>query len=155
MRARSLGALLAATAITACGSSAAPTVPDAIRVPLLPGSRVTTQVRDCDTGANAFCALELVVVNPSYGSSLDLLKAEQIYLKTSGWFKTGGDNGLQTGEDSPDHKLRLTYTTAQDDLQGIVLGWIKRPHEFALALSNVMFARSSALSMMVEAGSQQ
>jgi hypothetical protein len=154
MRARSLGALLGALALAGCGASGAGRVPDPAKLPLLPGAHVVTEVRDCDTGANPFCAIELVVVDPSYDSSLDLLKAEQLHLKAAGWFKTDGDTGLQTGFDSPDHKLRLTYATAQGDLQGVVLGWIKRPREVALELSKEMFARSSALSMMLEVGSQ-
>jgi hypothetical protein len=39
-----------------------------------------------------------------------------------------------------------------NDLRGVDLGWIRRPRTITLALSNTMFDRSAAMSMMLEVG---
>jgi hypothetical protein len=136
--------------LSSCGSSRAPAVPDLAQLPLVPGSKIVAQTRDCDTGAAAFCAVEIVLVNGAYRTSADLLGREREQLVAQGWSREGADVGGEHAADSPGGKLRLTYATAQGDLTGIDLGWIKRPQPITLALSRVLFQRTSALSMMLE-----
>lgn len=141
------GALLAG-----CGSSG-PRVPPVSGLPLVGGTSVVARAQQCDRGANAYCALELVVVGPRFRSSEDLRKAERDHLVASGWSRSNGDTGTEYAADSPGHHLRVTYATPQGDLQGIDLGWIQRSRSITLALSRALFARSPALSMMLELGS--
>ena len=148
-------ALLAAAvaALAGCGSQGGAThTLDLGNVPLVDGAKVVAQSRLCDPGANAYCALEVVVVDPRFRSSDDLVKGEQRLLKTHRWAIVGGYTGEETGAESPGHKLRLTYATAAGDLQGIDLVWIQRPPKIALALSRTMFDRDSAMSLMLESG---
>lgn len=63
-----------------------------------------------------------------------------------------GDTGEERAAESPTHSLRVTYATPFGDLKGIDLGWIKRSQPIAVALSQAMFHRSSAMSMMLEIG---
>lgn len=125
-------------------------VPQASQLPLVSGSKIVAQVKQCDKGANAYCALELVVVGSSYKNSQDFLGIERERLVTLGWTREGADTGNEHAVDSPGHKLRLTYATALGDLTGIDLGWIKRPRPITLALSRTLFQRAPALSMMLE-----
>ena len=118
----------------------------------MPGSKVVQQFRRCDQGANAFCALDLVVTNRRYNSSDLLARDESHLLRKRGWSLADGDTGLQSAANSPGHKLRLTYTTASGDLQQIVLGTIDRPWPITYALSNAMFDRAAAMSMRLEVG---
>ena len=104
------------------------------------------------TGANAFCAWELLVVGPRYRSSDQLVKDEHALLLKSGWSGGDADTGDQHAADSPGHKLRVTYATPSGDLRDIVLGSIKRSRQLTLALSHVMFVRSAAMSMLLEVG---
>jgi hypothetical protein len=154
MKARRLRApaLLAPLALLAgCGQSGVK-VPDSTRLPLVSGARVVQQVRQCDRGANAFCSLELVVVDPRYRNSLDLLTGEHQHLMSLGWTGANAEIGEERAADSPGHKLRVTFSTAGGDLKGIDLGWIHRSRKTALALSHALFAHSSALSVMLEYG---
>jgi len=141
-----------ALGLAGCGSGS-PRVPDVGGLPLVGGTSVVAQARQCDAGANAYCAVELVVVDPRLRSSDDLRKAERDRLVASGWSRTNGDTGNEFAADSPGHRLRVTYATPQGDLQGIDLGWIQRSRAITLALSRALFARSAALSMMLERGS--
>ena len=111
-----------------------------------------TRVHECDKGANAFCAIELVVVDPSFTSSADLVKEERNRLRRSGWTGVAPDDGQQRAAESPGQKLRITYATAAADLLGIDLGWIKRPHPITVRLARAMFERSPAMSVLLEAG---
>jgi hypothetical protein len=138
--------------LAGCGSSA-PRVPDVSRLPLVDGTSIVARARQCDRGASAYCAIELVVVDPRFANSEELRKAERDRLVASGWSRASGDTGNEHAADSPGHRLRVTYATAQADLQGIDLGWIQRSRSVTLALSRALFARTAALSMMLELGS--
>jgi hypothetical protein len=81
------------------------------------------------------------------------LKSERRHLREVGWSLANGNTGNENSADSPGHKLRVTYSTAEGDLQGIELGWIQRPRNVTLALSGAMFARKATLSMLLELGS--
>jgi hypothetical protein len=111
------------------------------------------QVRACDRGVGAYCALQLVIVDPRYRSSDDLVHSEYHHLQKLGWSIANGDTGEQSAANSPGHKLRVTYASAAVDLRGIDLGWIQRPRSITLALSRTLFDRASAMSMMLEIGS--
>jgi hypothetical protein len=152
MTARRLSPLaVGLVAAAACGSGTT-RAPDVGKLPLVPGAQVVTTARQCDKGANAFCAIELVVVDKQYRDSLALLLGERDVLKSSGWTGASPDTGEQAADDSPGHKLRVTYATAAGDLKGIDLGWIKRSRSVTLALSHMIFAQAPALSMMLELG---
>ena len=150
---RLLAILIAATALAGCGQAGARHAPALSKLPLAGGARIVSQARQCDPGANAFCALEFVLVGPRYPTSSELLAAEQQSLQQRGWTSADGDFGQESAADSPGHKLRLTYGTAASELEGIDLGWIQRSHTIAHALSGTMFDRSPAISLMLETGS--
>jgi hypothetical protein len=151
MTARRLSVLVPALVLAACGS-ATTRAPDVSKLPLVRGAQVVTAARQCDKGANAFCAIELVVVDKQYKDSLALLLGERDALKSSGWTGASPDTGEQAADDSPGHKLRVTYATAAGDLKGVDLGWIKRSRSVTLALSHAIFAQAPTLSMMLELG---
>jgi hypothetical protein len=146
-------ALVIPLALAACGQSGSSRVPDLAKLPLVPGANVVVQARQCDRGANAFCSFQLVVVDPRYPTSTALVSSERTHLRQLGWSDMNADTGEQHAAESPGHKLRVTYATAFGDLKGIDLGWIMRPRPIALALSHAMFARTSAMSVMLEVGS--
>ena len=147
-----LSVLPALVAILAgCGAGGGGS-PDLSQLPLVDGASIVTQERQCDRGANAFCALELVVVDRRYRCSDALRASEHHQLHSRGWRSVGGDTGEQLAANSPGHKLRLTYSTAAGDLEDIDLGWIQRPRAITLALSRAMFDRTPAMSMMLEVG---
>jgi len=145
-----LAAALVATA-AGCGGSAQRT-PSLKQLPMVDGARVATQATRCDKGANTFCAVELVVVDGRFRSSDALMKAEHDRLKALGWSPVNGDIGEESAAESPGHRLRVTYATADGDLKGIDLGWIKRSRKVTLALSQSLFGRQPALSMLLEEG---
>ena len=118
----------------------------------MPGSQIVQQFRRCDRGSNAFCAVDLVVTNRWYNASDLLTEDESQLLRDRGWSLADGDTGLQSAANSPGHKLRLTYATAENDLREIVLGNIQRPWPITYALSNTMFDRAPAMSMRLEVG---
>jgi hypothetical protein len=157
MRRKSPRLLLApiATALTlcGCGHAGAGHPPTASDVPLVGGAKIVSSSQQCDRGANAYCALELVIVDPRYPSSADLLKSEHRHLNAGGWTDTGGDTGQELAANSPTHPIRLTYATADGDLRGVDLGWIQRSRETALALSQIIFDRAPAISLMLESSS--
>lgn len=146
-----IAAIAAIAGIAACGSDSrhVPTLSD---LPLVPGTQVVGQSIKCDKGVGAFCGLQLVVVGPRFRNSNQLLKREHLHLKALGWT---GANAEMTGEwaaDSPGHKLHITFATADTDLQGTELGWIKRTRAIQLTLSRQLFARMPSLSMVLEEG---
>jgi hypothetical protein len=154
MTGRRLGVLVAlAPLVGGCGAAGPTHSPDLSRLPLTPGARVVAQVRSCDHGANAFCALELVVVDSRYATSADVVAAEHAQLRRHGWTGANAETGDEHAADSPGHKLRVTYATAFLDLVGIARGFIRRPHPISLALSRALSARASAMSVMLELGS--
>jgi hypothetical protein len=73
-------------------------------------------------------------------------------LRKAGWSLADGDTSTETAANSPGHKLRLTYSTAADDLQQIDLGAITRPTPITHALSSAIFDQTPAMSMMLEVG---
>jgi hypothetical protein len=137
--------------VAGCGSSG-PRVPAVAKLPLISGASVIVRAQQCDRGADPYCSVELVIADPQFRSSAELMKAERRRLTGLGWTLANGDTGSEHAADSPGHRLRVTYATPESDLQGIVLGWIKRPRSITLALSHQLFIRSSALSMMLELG---
>jgi hypothetical protein len=140
--------------LTGCGGhSSANATPELSAVPMAGGTHVVAHTRRCDRGANAYCAVQLVLVGEHDRSSVQLLDREANHLKSLGWTVSNGDTGVESASESPGHKLRLTYATAADDLEGVDLGWIRRSPRITLALSRVMFNRDSALSLMLETGS--
>jgi hypothetical protein len=148
-----LAPIASALTLCACGHAGAGHPPASSGVPLVGGAKIVSAARQCDRGANPYCALELVVVDARYRSSSDLLTSEQLYLSARGWTSTGGDTGQELAANSPAHPLRLTYATADGDLRGADLGWIQRSRKTALALSRVIFGRAPAISLMLETSS--
>jgi hypothetical protein len=146
------GALALAVALAGCGTSKDDRTPTVSAVPLLPGAKIASQVRECDAGSHPFCTVELVVTDPRYKSSDNLAHDESKRLRKSGWSLADGDTSTESSANSPGHKFRLTYSTAADDLQQIDLGQITRRRPITLALSNSMFDRAAAMSMMLEVG---
>ncbi len=147
-----LAAVLTAAVLTGCGHSSTQHTPNLSQLPLVGGTRVVTSVRTCDPGKNAFCAWELVVSGERYRSSEALLKALHHYLRVRGWTSANADTGQQRAQDSPGHRLRVTYATADGDLRGIDLGWIKRSRPVQLALSRSIFEHVPTLSILYEEG---
>jgi hypothetical protein len=156
MIARRLGvvpALALVVLLSGCGAaSEAQRTPSASAVPLVPGSRVVERVSHCDQGSNAYCAIDLVVVNDKYHSSDVFARDESHVLRKNGWSLADGDTSLQSAANSPRHTLRLTYSTAAGDLREIDLGAIARPWPITYALSNSMFDRDAAMSMRLQVG---
>jgi hypothetical protein len=143
----------AVAALAGCGEAGGTHGLGIAAVPLVQGSTVVAQAHQCDRGADAFCALEAVIVNSQYHSSGDLVTSERQLLRQRGWSQVSPDTGLQSAAESPGHRLRLTYATALGDLQGIDLVWIHRARVIELTLSRELFARASAMSVMLEHGS--
>jgi hypothetical protein len=154
MRFRTLGLALPAlvAGLAGCGQTVGTRSPMLSQLPLVNGARIVARVDQCDRGASAFCAIELVVVSSRFRSSVDLVKQERNRLRRSGWTGVAPDDGQQRAAESPGQKLRITYATAEADLWGIDLGWIKRPQKITIGLSRTMFARSPAMSVLLEAG---
>ncbi len=140
-------------ALTGCGSVKGAPPPALDQLPLVPGAKVVQQATQCDKGANAFCALEVVVVDPSFKTSEGLVNAEHDLVHKAGWAGLGADTGNERAAESPGHKLRVTYATANGDLTGIDLGWIHRSRQIAVALSRTLFNHASAMSVELDPGS--
>jgi hypothetical protein len=148
-----VAALGASVALAGCGgASKTPHEPTASQLPLVDGASVVAQVRQCDNGANAYCAIQMVVTDPRYKTSADLVDQEHAKLRSHGWTGGEGDTADQKAADSPGHKLRVTYATASGDLRGVDLGSIERSRKITLALSRAMFNRAPAMSLMLEVG---
>jgi hypothetical protein len=156
MGVRRLGAVLAASLLTGviagCGSGGASGPLSLSQLPLIPGASVMTQARECDRGANAFCAIQAVIIDKRAHSSGALVANEHRQLHSLGWTMSAGDDGDEVAADSPGHKLRVTYATAMDDLIGIDEKWIKRPGSIGLGLAQTMFTQTPAMSVMLEVG---
>jgi hypothetical protein len=147
-----VAAALAACALAGCGGSGDRS-PHLGALPLAPGSRVVANVKQCDDGDNAYCALEVVVLSRKYSTSAQLVAAEKKVLAKRRWITDHASNGDEQAAESPGDKLRVTYATAYADLKDIEIGWIKRSHQISLALSRTLFDRSAAMSVMLEIGS--
>jgi hypothetical protein len=122
-------------------------------IPLPAGTHVVTQVRSCDRGVHPYCAVQVVVVGDRYASSAALRATYAQQLAQLGWTTAKGPDGNETAADSPGHELRLTYATAYEDLLGVDSNWIQRTAAISHSLSNAMFDRSPALSLMLVSGS--
>ena len=146
-----VGSAALAAVVAGCGSGGQHR-PNVTQLPLVDGANVVAQVRSCDRGKNAYCAIEMVVVDRRYKNSTDLVKEEHSQLRKHGWTGGQGDFSQQKAADSPGHKLRVTYATAAGDLRGVDLGSIQRPREITLALSRTMFDQAPAMSVMLEVG---
>jgi hypothetical protein len=140
-------------ALAGCGDGRAGRPPSLSELPLVPGAQVVVQATQCDRGANGFCALEAVIVDPRYKTSEQLVDAEHEVVHRAGWAGVGADTGDERAAESPGHKLRVTYATAYGDLKGIDLGWIHRSPKIAYALSRALFDHASAMSVEVDLGS--
>lgn len=147
-----VAALAIAVALAGCGGGGKTHGPNLGQLPLVDGVSVMAQVRQCDRGANAYCAIEMVVTDPSLRTSTDLVDQEHEKLRSHGWTGGAGDTAMQKAADSPGHKLRVTYATASGDLRGVDLGSIQRSRKITLALSRAMFNRAPAMSVMLEVG---
>ena len=122
-------------------------------IPVPAGTRVVTHVRSCDRGVRPYCAIQVVIVGDRYASSAALRAAYGLQLAKLGWTTAKGPDGNETAADSPGHQLRLTFATAYEDLLGVDSNWIQRTAEISHVLSNTMFNRSPALSLMLVTGS--
>jgi hypothetical protein len=143
--------LAVAVAVAGCGGNA-PRHPSLSSVPLVPGGRVVVSANACDAGANAYCALDVVLVNPRFKTAQDLVTNERRWLKRGGWIRVSAQTGDEQAANSPGNRLRVTYSTAALDLKDIDLGWIKRPRAISLALSAALIDGSPAMSVNIVAG---
>jgi hypothetical protein len=144
--------LVLGTVLAGCGGQGATRSPQASALPLVAGSQVVTQVKQCDSGANAYCAVEMVVTAPRLSTSAELVRLERKALYAHGWTWAHADTGDEQAADSPGEKIHLSYSTAYGDLKGIDLGWIHRSGAIELALSRAMFGRVPTMSLMMELG---
>lgn len=145
--------LICAVLLGGCGAhTAGGGTPNPAALPLVRGSTVVARNTECDRSANAYCGVELVVVDREAHSSGALVAKERYRLRKLGWSFGQGDIPDERSASSPDGKLRVTYATASADLLGIDLGWITRSRMVAIALSRAMFRRESAMSIMIETG---
>ena len=140
-------------AVAGCGGGSGARSPQLSSLPLAAGVRVMTNVRQCNNGSNAYCAIELVVLGPGYGSSRALVLAERDRLRSQGWIGASPTTGDQLANESPNNKLRVTYSTAFEDLKGVDLGWITRSWPTISALDGTLFNRAVAMSVLLEVGS--
>lgn len=139
--------------LAGCGQVSGNRTPDLAGVPLTAGAQVLASVRRCDAGVNPYCSVQLVIADPQFRNSFDLMRSERDRLKALGWTTAHADNGDEHAADSPRHGLHLLYATAALDLKGLDLGWIQRAPVITRALARTMFDRASALSLMLETGS--
>ncbi len=148
-----IGGLSAAAclALAGCASSGA-RVPPRSGLPLVPGTRVSVDVRVCDKGADAFCARELVVLGASYRSSNELLTGEHRLLLARGWKRMDATTGAEYGADSPGDRLRVSYATDWEELSAVDYGWIKRKRVVALALSAALISHTPTISALLQYG---
>jgi hypothetical protein len=145
-------ALLALLALAGCGSASSTRPTSLNQLPLVPGGQIVSQTKQCDTGSNAFCALEAVVVDRGAANSGALTAAEDRLLHRQGWKSSAGDDGDEVAANSPGQKLRVTFATAFDDLIGLDEKWIKRAPSIELALDRTLIERTPAMSIMLEVG---
>jgi hypothetical protein len=143
---------LSGLALAGCGSSVPSGRLSVGQLPLVPGASVVAQTRQCDAGANAFCAVQAVIVDKQANSSGALVKAEQDRLNKLGWTTSAGDDGNEVAANSPGHKLRVTYATALNDMIGLDEKWIKRPWPIWAGLSQSLYNQTPAMSILLEVG---
>jgi hypothetical protein len=147
------GLVMCAVVLAGCGAhSGGGNVPNVAGLPLVRGSAIVARITECDRSANAFCGVELVVVNRESHSSGELVAMERSRLRKSGWSIGQGDIPAERSASSPDGRLRVTYATASGDLLGIDLGWISRSRPVGQALARAMFERQPTMSIMLETG---
>lgn len=139
-------------AVAGCGSGSTPSSLNLNKVPLVPGATIATTSTQCDHGDNPFCAIEAVIVDPSFSSSGALVAREDRILHRSGWKSSAGDDGNEVAAASPGQKLRVTFATAINDLIGIDEQWIKRSWKITTSLDQAIFKRTPAISIMLEQG---
>lgn len=149
-----LAVIATALAVVLAGCGGGARSPKLGSLPLVPGAHVVTNVRRCDGGSKPYCALELVVADPRYGSSRALVVAERNLLRASHWTGASAQTADELADESPGHKLRVTYATAYGDLKGIDLGWIERTGQIQHSLSAQMFAGATAMSAQIQIGSE-
>jgi hypothetical protein len=142
-----------AVAILVTGRGGTPRAIGLRNVPMLHGTRVMIQVRSCDRSAGAYCALQVVVVGDRYHTSAALRLAYAGRLAKLGWTAAKGPVDAETAADSPGHELRLTYATADAELTDIDVGSVQRTAAISHALSDTIFTRLPALSLMLTRGS--
>jgi hypothetical protein len=147
-----LGLAVAAIALAGCGKGASSTPLSVHELPMVPGVQILAQARQCDTGANAFCSLELVVADGRFHSSGDLVTLEGRLLHRAGWIRVPGDAGNEGGANSPGDKLHLSYGTALADLIGTGVNWFKRSKSLALVLSHQVMAHVPTMALTLTAG---
>lgn len=143
---------LAGLALGGCGGGGSSRPLSISQLPLVSGATVVTQERQCDPGANGYCAIQAVIADPRAGSSGALVEEERRRLRRLGWSDAAGDNGKEHAADSPGHRLRVTYATAYGDLLGWDEGWIKRSRTVVLALDRQYIEGIPAMSVMLEVG---
>ncbi len=138
--------------LAGCGGGAR--TPKLASLPLVPGAQVVSNVRSCDQGVNPYCTLELVLVDPRYSSARAFVLSERDLLRSHGWTGASPQTADELADESPGHNLRITYATAYVDLKGVALGWIERAQSVQRVLSKQLFAGSSAMSALLQVGSQ-
>jgi hypothetical protein len=155
-RLRALPALLVLAlpglALAGCGSGGGSGSLSLSQLPLIPGARIVTRTRLCDSGSHAFCAIQAVIIDPHAHSSGGLVEREHEHLHSLGWTTSAGDDGDEVAADSPGHKVRVTYATALDDLIGLDEKWITRPWPIWAGLDNAYLSQTPAMSILLEAG---
>jgi hypothetical protein len=144
--------LLGPLTLGGCGA-AGERSPSLAALPLARGTRVTTELRSCNHGAAAYCALQLIVQGARYRSAQALVRSESLLLRRRGWRHANAPVGQERAADSPGNRLRVTYATANGELEAVDLGWIKRPRQMTLALSRAIFDHASAMAVVLEIGS--
>jgi hypothetical protein len=122
-------------------------------VPLPRGAHVTARVTVCDRGTNAYCAEQMVVTGARFASSADLFNSENARLRQLGWSDNRGDTGKQLAAQSPGNEYRMYFDTAYNDLLALDMGWIHRSAPIGRALSEAIFDRAPAISVMLVRGS--
>jgi hypothetical protein len=144
---------LVALALAGCGGNGGDRSPNLAKLPLAPGTQIVSRVHQCDRGSNAYCAIELVVVDPAWHDAGSLVFAEKRALVRKGWTADDAPIGDEQAAESPGDKLRVTYATAYADLKDIEIGWIKRSHTISVALSRTLFSGTAGMSVILEIGS--
>jgi hypothetical protein len=137
--------------VAGCGAGG-DRVPSLRRLPLVPGLHTVVSQRVCNPGTHAYCALELVLRDDGYASSLELQRAERLLLKRRGWKKVNAPVGQELAADSPGGKLRVTYAAANMELEAVDLGWVKRSRQVTLTLSREIFDHQPAMALLLQLG---
>ena len=146
--------LAAAVPLAGCAEGSAPGRPALSELPRVARTRVLADVRSCDAGSHPYCAREIVLASPHRFIDSGVLKvAERTLLHNSGWHRTEGQTYDEFAAESPGNRLRVTYATAEQDLLAVDERRIQRPAAIVRALSQTLFQRQPALSVLLQAGS--